>query len=452
MSAAAGTADAAQANRFFIWNLKAALAYEFQKFTSETDVCNYAGSSSPMCSFAKEFYSASPDHAGPIFSTQRVKIETGRPHLFGGGAVAEQSAAAIAALLGAGTSLTLPVDGTPVTGCFDLAGANGCADMSLVTSYDGIAAALATALNNGRATVGTVAGSIVPVVEPISGSVNWGNIKVTGYGGGAVSAVPIGGFVCTANNPDPCYAASPDVLNAIEAPMSWNPGWYSAFGLPYHPTETFSGRYSYGMLTVTGVLSGSINQWSGIAGTDVPDLTYLFARVDTCTAVPPSPSCPWQYIVNNAPTYAIASETMTVTTPLLQTSWHNLVGPTITWGFFDIQPDGNANPLGATLGYATGTAAEILGLTQGAPGYPGVPYSSAWYGGPGAIVGDVGKALSRILAANPGWTSCEISFSSESGPGGLAAVVQAWGAAQTPPVKCPSSWVQTPASTPPAGY
>ena len=113
------------------------------------------------------------------------------------------------------------------------------------------------------------------------------------------------------------------------------------------------------------------------------------------------------------------------------------------------QQTGAAQPIGVnTIGYATGSAAKILGLSEGSPGYPGVLYSGAFASSPGNTVRDIGAWLDHFRASvDSSWTSCEIDYSSAGVPDTLANEVQDW-ATKHPPIQCPASWVTTPPSTP----
>ena len=105
-------------------------------------------------------------------------------------------------------------------------------------------------------------------------------------------------------------------------------------------------------------------------------------------------------------------ETINLTSVQVYVAWHSRTNGPTTWGFFDVQQTGDAQPIGVnTIGYATGSAAKILGLSEGSPGYPGVPYSEAFASSPGNTVKSIGAWLDRFRASvDSSWTSCEIDY------------------------------------------
>jgi hypothetical protein len=102
-------------------------------------------------------------------------------------------------------------------------------------------------------------------------------------------------------------------------------------------------------------------------------------------------------------------------------------GPT-AWGYFDVAQIGAAQPIGVnTIGYATGSAAKILGLSEGSPGYPGVLYSGAFASSLGNTVTSIGAWLDKFRASvDSSWTSCEIDYPSADVPDTLSNEVQDW--------------------------
>jgi len=211
------------------------------------------------------------------------------------------------------------------------------------------------------------------------------------------------------------------------------PGWYSWFDSPasngFHlrdPTETINGIASYGVLTVTSYDSGSaIAAPMGIndGGVHIPATSYVWECISLCGQVGA------QWIVNNAATVS-KPETMNLTSVQLQQT-------------------GAAQPIGAnTMGYATGSAASILGLSKGSSGYPGVLYSKAFASSPGNTVTHIGAWLDKFRASiDSSWTSCEIDYPADRVPDTLPNEIQDW-AIKHPPIQCPASWVTTPASRP----
>jgi hypothetical protein len=123
--------------------------------------------------------------------------------------------------------------------------------------------------------------------------------------------------------------------------------------------------------------------------------------------------------------------------------------------FFLIQHGTTSNWKNSNLGYATGTAASILGLSKGSAGYTSggytVPHSSIFLSTPGGIVTDPSTWLNNFQQTNSGvFSSCELTNTSTIQNPGLFTAVQNWGAANGTP--CPSAWINNPACTPRAGY
>ena len=231
------------------------------------------------------------------------------------------------------------------------------------------------------------------------------------------------------------------------------PGWYSTRGSPAsagfhmrHQKEVINGIASYGVLTVTSYDSGSaIGAPMGIndGGVHIPATSYVWECISLCGQVGA------QWIVNNAATVS-QPETMNLTSVQVTVGWKSQVNGPTAWGYFDVAQTGAARPIGvtSTIGYATGSAAKILGLSEGSPGYPGVLYSGVFVSSPGNTVKSIGAWLDNFRASvDSSWTSCEIELSSAGVPDTLANEVQDW-ATKHPPIQCPASWVTTPASTP----
>ena len=265
-----------------------------------------------------------------------------------------------------------------------------------------------------------------------------------------------GAYVCGTSKP--CLSSSSDRINQIENQMIWapetvlqGPGWYSWFrrqrlpgALPYGK-ETINGTASYGVLTVTSYDSGSaIAAPMGIndGGVHIPATSYVWECISLCGQVGA------QWIVNNAATVS-KPETMNLTSVQVSVLWNSRANGSTTWGFFDVQQIGDAQPIGVnTIGYATGSAASILGLSEGSSGYPGVLYSQAFASSPGNTITSIGAWLDKFRASiDSSWTSCEIDLPASAVPATLPNEIQDW-AIEHPPIQCPASWVTTPASTP----
>ena len=180
----------------------------------------------------------------------------------------------------------------------------------------------------------------------------------------------------------------------------------------HHPKETINGIASYGVLTVSRHDSGStIAAPMGInaAGFNIPAKSYVWECISLCGQVGA------QWIVNNAATVS-TPETMNLTSVQVSVLWNSRSQrPDEPGGISMSQQTGAAQPIGVnTIGYATGSAAKILGLSEGSPGYPGVLYSEAFASSPGNTVRYIGAWLDQFRASmNSSWTSCEIDYPSD---------------------------------------
>jgi hypothetical protein len=198
-------------------------------------------------------------------------------------------------------------------------------------------------------------------------------------------------------------------------------------------------------LTVTSYDSGSaIAAPMGIndGGVHIPATSYVWECISLCGQVGA------QWIVNNAATVS-KPETMHLTSVKVWALWIGRTNGPMNWGFFEVQQIGAAQPIGVnTIKYATGSAAKILGLSEGSPGYPGVLYSGAFASSPGNTVTSIGAWLREFRASvDSSWTSCEIDYPADKVPDSLSHEIQEW-AMKHPPIQCPASWVTTPPSTP----
>src|SRR5208282_257402 len=272
------------------------------------------------------------------------------------------------------------------------------------------------ALNASPVTVGAMTGTIAPVSVAINLGFGQDTAAAKVNSVEAGKKLYDGAYVCRRSKP--CLPGSPDLINQIELQLIWAPetvpegsGWYSFQGRPTHmrhPKETIDAIASYGVLTVTSNDSGSkIAAPMGIndRGVHIPARSYVWECISLCGQVGA------QWIVNNAATVS-KPETMNLTSVQVSVLWNSLTNGPTTWGFFDVQQIGAAQPIGVnTIGYATGSAATILGLSEGSSGYPGVLYSEAFASTPGNTVTSIGAWLHEFRASvDSSWTSCEIDY------------------------------------------
>ncbi len=428
-------------------------ADELLTFTNATDACNFYGAGSKQCILANEYFVGWGGSFTATLEYYRFPTELTRAHLYGGGVVAQSTPAQLVEALNAGTTLSVPINGVTLTACFGTGA--GCKNLVGLTTYDEIAPAIEFTLNASKVHLGTITGTITPVSMAANVSIEQNSmaVQVNMVGGTLYN----GAYVC--GKSEPCLSSSSDQINQIESQMVWapetvlqGPGWYSWFSSPadagFHmssPNETVNGIASYGVLTVTSNGSGApIAAPMGIndGGVHIPATSYVWECISLCGQVGA------QWIVNNAATVS-EPETMNLTSVQITVVWNRRKNGPITWGYFDVQQTGAAQPINVnTIGYATGSAASILGLSKGSPGYPGVFYSGAFVSSPGFTVISIANWLNRFRAnIDLSWTSCEVDYPSDRVPDTLPNEVQNW-AIKHPLIQCPASWVTNPTSTP----
>jgi len=433
--------------------------YELMKFTNPTDACNFfgatGGEAGEGCTFAKQYFAGWGGSSTATLEFARFPTESTRAHIYGGGVVALSTPVQLAAALDAGTTLNVPVNGVTLTACFGTAPA--CTNLAGSTTYEELGLAVQSALNASPVTLGTITGTIAPVSMAIDVAVKRDAtaVQVNSVGGTLYN----GAYVCEKSIP--CLSStSVDKIGQIENQMIWapetvleGPGWYSWFvppgrhGFPMpHRKETINGTASYGVLTVTSYDSGSaIAAPMGIndGGVHIPATSYVWECISRCGQIGA------QWIVNNAATVS-RPETMNLTSVQVLVHWHGRTNGPTSWGYFDVQQVGDAQPIDVnTTGYATGSAASILGLSEGSSGYPGVLYSQAFASSPGNTVKSIGAWLHHFRASvDSSWTSCEIDYPSDEVPDSLPNELQDWAVKRDPPIQCPASWVTTPPHTP----
>jgi hypothetical protein len=429
--------------------------YELLKFTNPTDACNFYGAPSKECKFANEYFAGWGGSSTATLEFARFPTESTRAHLYGGGGVAASypDPAQLAAALDAGTTLNVPLNGVTMTACFGTG--RGCTNLAGLTTYEQIASAVQSALNASPVTLGTITGTITPTSVPINITIQ--REKTAFLVNSVEGTLYTGAYVCEKSNPClPRSRSDHDLIGQVANQMIWapetvrdGPGWYGFLGNPtkagFHmsqPKETIDAIASYGLLTVTSYDSGSkIAAPMGISRRGV-HVGYVWECMSRCG----KNGAKW--IVNNAATVS-TPEPMNLTPVRVGVLWNGRTNGSTTWGFFDVQQAGDAQPTRVnTTDYATGSAASILGLSKGSPPYPNIPSSAAFASSPGHTVRNTGAWLDNFRASvDSSWSSCEIDYQSPDVPDTLQNEIQDW-AIKHPPIQCPASWVTTPASTP----
>ena len=420
ISEGAAQQEGSRYTRLILYNQPDVRQYELLKFTNPTDACNFFGAGKPGCIFATEYFDKWGPNTPATLEFTRFPTASSRAHIYGGGGVALSTPAQLAAALDngtTGTTLSVPLNGVAVTACFGTG--PGCKNLAGLTTYRQIASAIEFALNASPVNLGTITGTIAPRSMDISLGVlrEIANVQVISVGG----TLRNGAYVCETSKP--CLSSSSDQINQIENQMIWapetvrrGPGWYSWFNWPpfRYQKPTTNGIASYGVLTVTSYDGGStMTAPMGIndGGVNIPASTYVWECISRCGQVGA------RWIVNNAATVS-KPETMNLTSVQVQVLWISRANGSTAWGFFLVQQVGAARPIGVnTIGYATGSAASILGLSEGSSGYPGIPHSEAFASSPGNTITDIAAWLDKFRASiDSSWTSCEIDYPSDLVP------------------------------------
>lgn len=309
------------------------------KFTSWQAVSDYYGLSDARTAMARSYFATYPK--GTLWIVRDGLGQ--RPHLLG----ANISTVPISTLQQFGTG--------PIDINFNGWDYHGNVNLSAVTSDAQAAQAVFKAINAHRQTLATLSGSIQSKITDFMGhftraqlyveSVQSGTMEVGGLvdGPGVVHSTNVNREIINSHTPQPGDVGYFSTANRI--------GQSPGYPAPEAMTE------SYGVLTVNNVTSGSIHpgeQLIGTNGTTLPLDTAIIAPYGTSGN---------EWLVNNA---VDISGDFKVIAPNLTTQNNFFTGATANNDFIEIQPNlafgYDANP--STLGYATGSAADLLGLSQ----------------------------------------------------------------------------------------
>jgi hypothetical protein len=320
-------------------------------FTSVQQVKDYYGAlDTGEVAIATDFFGKNPN--GTLFTTRDPDGQ--RPHILG----ANLYGMTTAQLQAVNGTLSVPFDGFTYTGQVDLSSVTGT-----IGSVVGQAATLvAQALNSHRGIVATAMATFTQHTVTFTGSFNKAQLIVNKILSGG--KIVVGGTITGPGITLP--GTNTIVIHDHNPPTSkGGPGPYSMF----HSTHSSgSGTFTetYDVMTITQVLSGTIQDGLQVIGTGVTGLapaTGINANVaGTGTGVGS------QWIINNAP--AISGEIPIQLKPPLLGVYEDRDGPIAGAKnlFLDLSVQGefglDTNP-SQFDGYVTGTAAAALGLSQG---------------------------------------------------------------------------------------
>ena len=304
-------------------------------FTSLTAVENYYGATSSEATLAKQFFAGYKNAPATLSFTREALGQ--RPHLLGANI----------------DSLSLPqlqaIKG-PLSVSFD--GYNYTANVNLkdVTSFASAALKVQAELNHTLPVAAVTTGdTITSKTVRFTGYFSKAQLYVTSVQPGGV--LQVGGRIYGKGVLH--YDTTNNQLIYDHTGTPGGPGHYSTFGRlgsVSAPGEAM--KETYGVLTIGAVTSGAVAVGDEVSGAGIPPLTAILADLGN-----------GQWLVNNA---VNVTGDITITAPPLTVKNNFVTGATQNNQFFEIQPNGafgfDQNP--SSLSYATGTAADALGLSQ----------------------------------------------------------------------------------------
>lgn len=285
-----------------------------------------------------------------------------------GGSLASTTLAQLQAISG---TLNITIDG---------AAHNAAAlNLSAASSFSNAASIIQTAINGALSSSGVMTGTIAPATFSVTGSIAGNVLTVTGVTSGTIVA----GATITGTG----IAASTTIGNQLTG-TTGGIGTYAVNNSQTVASTTVSG--TYGLLTVTGVTSGSFAVGLTITGTSVTAATII-------TALGTGTGGTGTYIVNNSQT--IASETLTGTTTAATVSFDSISSAfTVSSGTIGVA---------STIAFATGTTAAALALTSAT----------------GAVLSQGSNALTpsafmtALITVNASWVNFMSIFDPDGGSG-----------------------------------
>jgi Protein of unknown function (DUF3383) len=327
-------------------------------FNSAAAVGDAFGTGTTEYSQAQSFFAGTPPaQAHMLFA--RMPLGGGRSRIFGAPVGTALSAITSTCTSSSPCTMSLAWDGYPTvtaTG-INLSGAG-----SLAT----VASDLQTAINNA-----------VPTQSTLTASVTAESCAVTGYMTAGVLTVKTATSNCLVQGGQISATGTGGVVQVLQQ-VSGTPGgagtysiWYNGNGnVSFVPLQTLT--ETWGQLSITAATgslqngqvlidtTGTLHINSVLMNTIIPPSTGYY----TCSGL----SCVGStWVINYAQT--VASESMTSTQCPISIGSHATMGVTQNTTRFWVEHAPNCldYPLN-TMGWATGTAAQVTGLTQGATG------------------------------------------------------------------------------------
>ena len=226
-------------------------------------------------------------------------------------------------------------------------------NLASATSFAEAVTLITAALNYQLPVVATTTGStITPEATYFTGSFSRAQLTVDSVQSGTAGAtVQVGGIISgTGVSVDP-------VKNQIiyqHSGTTGGAGSYSCFGSIGNEPNPEPMTETYGILNIGNVTSGTVAVGEEVAGAGVPQNTAIIADLGN-----------GQWLVNNDVNISSGENLKLKETPLT-VSANQYTGATQNNWFYEIQPNGafgyDNNP--STLSFASGSAADLLGLSQ----------------------------------------------------------------------------------------
>lgn len=270
--------------------------------------------------------------------------------------------------------LTVVVDGYPHT-------ASGL-NLSAATSYSAAAALIAQGLNASQPVAASVTGAIAPATAAVTASIA-GNVMT-------VNAVASGTLVPGAILTGPGVAAGTTVTSQLSG-LPGGTGTYAVSVAQVLPNSSISA--TYGVLTVSAVASGSLSVGQTLTGGGVTAGTRI-------TGLGTGAGLAGTYFVS--PSQTASSGTLTAAATPIAVSYDAISG--------GLQITSGITGAASSIGYATGSLAAPLMLTQGT----GAVLSL------GADATTPGAFMEGIVDLTQNWVSFTTLFDPDGGSGATA--------------------------------
>jgi hypothetical protein len=329
-------------------------------FNNEADVCNEFGDGPAECGVATDFF-AGYEGSDADFLVARSSLGGARPR-DQGAALNVGLSAFTRAPCDPTCSMSIVLDGYTIT--------TNSINWASATSFDDVASIAQDALNAARPVQANFIANVVPGSASLIGVVNAGFTTIS-------AGNPLnGGIMALTFGTDGRGLMLMNQVSGTAGGAGVYTSWISMQESTYYSgviTET------YGVLTITAMTSGTVKQGDAVYDTTdnllVPQgiMSYISGGLPTCTGGVCSCSglacVGTKWVVPRPQT--VASEAMFDAPNSVQITYNPIAGPSGTWGMMWVEPNAYStyiNPAQIYGGWPTGSAAQLMGLTQGSSG------------------------------------------------------------------------------------